>query len=77
MRDNCHLNGFSTLYCKTQRLKITPSRWAETRAHIPLHALSMSPILRVRHHNFRNTTGLASWPCAHEASFPYPSQLKD
>ncbi|WP_253892622.1 protein YnhH [Salmonella enterica] len=44
--------------CKTQRLKLSPSRWAETRAHIPLHALSMSPILRARHHHFSNT-GLA------------------
>ncbi|EPE6973208.1 TPA: hypothetical protein ACNV5N_001915 [Citrobacter freundii] len=62
--------------CKTQRLKNSPSRWAETQAHIPLHALSMSPILRARHHNFRNS-GLASRPCAAGARFPYPSQLKD
>lgn len=59
MRANCLLNGFSALDCKTQRLKLSPSRWAETRAHIPLHALSMSPILRARHHHFSNT-GLAS-----------------
>ncbi|MCX9054325.1 hypothetical protein NLN89_24565, partial [Citrobacter portucalensis] len=51
-------------------------RWAETQAHIPLHAFSMSPILRARHHNFRNS-GLASHPCAMGARFPYPSQLKD
>ncbi|MGT3086610.1 protein YnhH, partial [Salmonella enterica] len=52
--------------CKTQRLQNSPSRWAETQAHIPLHALSMSPILRARHHNFRNS-GLAFHPCAMEA----------
>ncbi|HIA5588904.1 protein YnhH [Salmonella enterica] len=76
MRANCLLNGFSALDSKTQRLKLSPSRWAETRAHIPLHALSMSPILRARHHHFSNT-GLASGPCAPEARFPYPPQLKD
>ncbi|WP_436858503.1 protein YnhH [Citrobacter tructae] len=76
MRANCLLNGFSTLTCHTQRLQSDPFRWAETRAHIPLHALSMSPILRARHHNFRNTC-LATWPCAPAARFPYPSQLKD
>ncbi|EPG1803856.1 TPA: hypothetical protein ACY3HR_002641 [Citrobacter freundii] len=76
MRANCLLNGFSTLTCKTQRLQNSPSRWAETQAHIPLHALSMSPILRARHHNFRNS-GLASRPRAAGARFPYPSQLKD
>ncbi|MGQ7156374.1 protein YnhH, partial [Escherichia coli] len=27
--------------------------FAETQAHIPLHAFSMSPILRARHHHFR------------------------
>ncbi|EPQ3343323.1 protein YnhH [Citrobacter freundii] len=70
------MNGFSTLTCKTQRLQKSPSRWAEIQAHIPLHALSMSPILRARHHNFRNS-GLASRPCAAGARFPYPSQLKD
>ncbi|WP_250144165.1 protein YnhH, partial [Escherichia coli] len=32
--------------CRTQRLKNRHSRWAETQAHIPLHAFSMSPILR-------------------------------
>ncbi|WP_420830966.1 protein YnhH [Citrobacter rodentium] len=76
MRANCLLNGFSTLTCQTQRLQNIPSRWAETRAHIPLHALSMSPILRARHHNFRNT-GFTSRRCAPEVGFPYPSQLKD
>ncbi|WP_336221967.1 hypothetical protein [Citrobacter amalonaticus] len=60
----------------TQRLQNVPFRWAETRAHIPLHALSMSPILRARQHHFRNT-GFAFRLCAPEASFPYPSQLKD
>ncbi|HFZ1707266.1 TPA: hypothetical protein ACIJWR_000183 [Citrobacter sedlakii] len=62
--------------CKTQRTQNVPFRWAETQAHIPLHAFSMSPILRARHHHFRNT-GFASWRCAPEACFPYPSQLKD
>ncbi|WP_420916622.1 hypothetical protein [Salmonella bongori] len=63
MRANCLLNGFSALDCKTQRLTLSPFRWAETRAHIPLHAFSMSPILRARHHHFSNT-GLASGPRA-------------
>ncbi|WP_442870749.1 protein YnhH [Citrobacter sp. Awk 4] len=70
------MNGFSRLDYRTQRLTLSPSRWAETRAHILLHAPSMSPILRAMYHHFRNT-GLASWPCAPEARFPYPSQLKD
>lgn len=77
MRAGCLLNGFSALECKKiQRLKLSPSHWAETRADIPLHVLSMSSILRARHHNFSNT-GLASGACTIEAKFPYPSQLKD
>ncbi|EPC3783486.1 protein YnhH [Citrobacter farmeri] len=76
MRDNCHLNGFSTLTCHTQRLQNVPFCRAEIRAHIPLHALSMSPILSARHHNFRNTS-LASGQSVPEVGFPYPSQLKD
>ena len=73
MRANCLLNGFSTLDCRTQRLK-TGIGWAETRAHIPLHALSMSPILRARHHHFRNT-GFAFRQCA-QPDFPILLNLK-
>ncbi|WP_422718111.1 hypothetical protein [Escherichia fergusonii] len=76
MRANCHLNGFSHLYSHNQRLKTTLSCWAETQAHIPLHATLKSPILSARHHFFRKT-GLASRPCAPEARFSNPSQLKD
>ncbi|WP_456237476.1 protein YnhH [Intestinirhabdus alba] len=76
MRGNCLLNGFSTLPCTTQRLQKHPSRWAETQAHFPLHALVMSPILRARQYHFR-TTGFASRPGVQEAGSPYPSQLKD
>ncbi|WP_420868129.1 hypothetical protein [Cronobacter condimenti] len=31
-------------------------RLAEPQAHFLLHALLMSPILRLWHHNFRNTS---------------------
>ncbi|WP_249922789.1 hypothetical protein [Escherichia albertii] len=62
--------------CRTQRLKNRHPRWAETQAHNPLHAFSMSPILRARHYHFRNTE-FAFRQCAQKASFSYPSQLKD
>ncbi|MHB9320251.1 protein YnhH [Phytobacter diazotrophicus] len=49
------LNGFSSLNCKTQPLHYDFPGWAETQAHITLHAFLMSPILRLWHCNFRNT----------------------
>ncbi|WP_419182085.1 hypothetical protein [Leclercia adecarboxylata] len=61
---------------KKQRIQLNLSSWAETQAHILLHAQLMSPILTACHKKFRNT-GLTPGLCAHGARFPYPSQLKD
>ncbi|WP_420472516.1 hypothetical protein [Leclercia sp. SGZ-S8] len=62
--------------CTKNSLKLHPSFVADNRAHFPLHAFLMSPILNSWHRNFRYT-GLTSWQCAHESRFSYPSQLKD
>ena len=76
MRLDSFLNGFSALDCTKKRTKHCHFSWAEPPAHILLHALLLSPILRVWHCNFRNT-GLTPRQCAPGARFPYPSQLKD
>ncbi|WP_418936755.1 hypothetical protein [Leclercia adecarboxylata] len=67
---------FQRLDYKKQRNQLTLSSWAETQAHILLHAQLMSPILTACQKKFRNT-GLTPRPCAPGARFPYPSQLKD
>ncbi|WP_428983941.1 hypothetical protein [Raoultella scottii] len=76
MHTDSFLNGFSTLDCMTKSIKNCLFSWAEPPAHILLHALLLSPILRAWHSSFRNT-GLPPRQCAHGARFPYPSQLKD
>ncbi|WP_438286419.1 protein YnhH [Enterobacter kobei] len=51
--------------------------WADTQAHIPLHAFfDVTYSYDVTSQNFRNT-GLTPRRCAPGALFPYPSQLKD
>ncbi|WP_421807841.1 hypothetical protein [Klebsiella indica] len=76
--DKYLLNGFSALDCITQRITNRLFSWAEPPAHILLHALMLSPILRAWHRNFRKP-GLTLWQFARGVRFlhPYPSQLKD
>ncbi|XTZ36698.1 hypothetical protein ACQYRI_11815 [Salmonella enterica] len=69
------LNGFSGLNYKTKHINYTLPCWAETQAHITLHAFLMSPILSQWHRYFRNTS-LTPQPCANGVCFQYPSQLK-
>ncbi|MGG7447219.1 hypothetical protein ACQ3G7_14210 [Kosakonia oryzendophytica] len=49
--------------CKIYNVHHLFPHWAETQAHITLHAFLMSPILRLWHRSFRNT-GLTPEPCA-------------
>ncbi|EPC5063896.1 protein YnhH [Klebsiella oxytoca] len=65
------LNGFSALDCMTKRITRCLFSWAEPPAHILLHALLLSPILRAWHSNFRNT-GLTLRQYAHGVRFPIP-----
>ncbi len=65
------LNGFSALDCMTKRITHCLFSWAEPPAHILLHALLLSPILRAWQSNFRNT-GLTLRQCAREVRFPIP-----
>ncbi|WP_458043292.1 protein YnhH [Phytobacter sp. AG2a] len=64
--------------CKFLTLHRCIPGWAETRAHfITLHAFLMSPILRLWHRNFRNTS-LTPARCAHRSVISLSlSQLKD
>ncbi|WP_420864776.1 hypothetical protein [Cronobacter condimenti] len=50
------MNGFSTLDNAFTVEHLLSRRLAEPQAHFLLHALLMSPILRLWHHNFRNTS---------------------
>ncbi|EPN9612704.1 hypothetical protein ACT5BK_000161 [Cronobacter sakazakii] len=50
------MNGFSTLDIAFTVEQSLTRRLAEPQAHFLLHALLMSPILRLWHHNFRNTS---------------------
>ncbi|WP_425294631.1 hypothetical protein [Kosakonia calanthes] len=52
--------------CKIHNVHHSFPGWAETQAHITLHAFLMSPILRLWHRSFRNT-GLAPKPCAYRS----------
>ncbi|MGP3594135.1 protein YnhH [Vagococcus sp. WN89Y] len=52
--------------CKTHNLQHTLPGWAETQAHITLHAFLMSPILKRGRHNIRNTS-LSPQPLAHRS----------
>lgn len=65
------LNGFSALDCMTKRITRCLFSWAEPPAHILLHALLLSPILRAWHSNFRNT-GLTLRQYARGVRFPTP-----
>ncbi|EPD6334878.1 protein YnhH [Klebsiella oxytoca] len=65
------LNGFSALDCMTKRITRCLFSWAEPPAHILLHALLLSPILRAWHSNFRNT-GLTLRQYARGVRFPIP-----
>ncbi|WP_423221730.1 hypothetical protein [Klebsiella grimontii] len=55
----------------TKRITRCLFSWAEPPAHILLHALLLSPILRAWHSNFRNT-GLTLRQCAYGVRFPIP-----
>ncbi|EPR9024398.1 hypothetical protein ACU9D5_002196 [Cronobacter dublinensis] len=50
------MNGFSTLDNAFTVEHSHSRRLAEPQAHFLLHAFLMSPILRLWHHNFRNTS---------------------
>ncbi|WP_420851437.1 hypothetical protein [Pseudocitrobacter corydidari] len=75
IRADSFLNGFSSLNCINNQHNYRTLQFAEPRAHFPLHAFLMSPILMMAwRRKFRNT-GLTPWLCAYGARFPYPSQL--